>query len=320
MKQYLLIGIFIIIGCNIINAQNQLPAWAGTAYIQDWQAQQDATFAYELERYIENIPSLAQNEQALLESGANLLPPPIFNIPVVVHIIHDTSDAINSNTNLSIAQVESQITKLNQAFRQTNSNFTNTPAIFQTVAGDAEIEFCLAKTDPNGNSTTGIIRHAYPTSNITNTAYIETVIKPATQWNPANYLNIWVVAIPNTNIFGGIQSYSYLPVLGFAGVSNVDGVVVDYRFFGVGHQAIGDGVATIRAVGTYLGLMDIWGMTNPNGTPIGCASDDGLADTPDQTAPTGMTERSCPTSIPMSCATNDMYSNYMFIFRYYYRC
>jgi gliding motility-associated-like protein len=311
MKQFLQIGIFIIIGCNTINAQNQLPEWAGTAHVQNWLSQQDPTFAYELNRYIESIPSLSQGEQPLSESGASLLPPPILNIPVVVHIIHDPNDPINTATNLSIAQIESQITKLNQAFRQTNSNFTNTPAIFQTVAGDAEIEFCLAKTDPNGNSTTGIERHAYSTSNITNTTYIETIIKPATQWNPANYLNIWVVAIPNTNIFGGIQSYSYLPVLGFAGVSNLDGVVVDYRFFGVGHQAIGDGVATIRAVGTYLGLMNIWGSTNPNGTPVGCTSDDGLADTPDQAAPTGMTERSCPTSIPMSCATNDMYSNYM---------
>jgi len=287
-----------------VGLQAQQAHFGKVAAMNEALAEQDVHFKNGLQNHIQNLPALAQ-------SSPQTVAAPILNIPVVVHVIHDPNDAINSKTNISITQVQSQITKLNQAFRQTNSNFSSTPAIFQAVAGDAEIEFCLAKTDPSSNSTTGIVRHAYSTSNITNTAYIETVIKPATQWNPANYLNIWVVAIPNTNIFGGIQSYAYSPILGFAGVSNLDGVVVDYRFFGVGGNAIGDGVATIRGIGKYLGLMDIWGASNPDGTPIGCTSDDGLADTPDQAAPTGMTERSCPTSIPISCSTNDMYSNYM---------
>ncbi len=310
MKKYIYTVLFLSFFINIYS-QNQLPPWAGTSHINNWLAREDINFALGLAQHLEGISGLSQLEAVKAESGPSLAPPPVLTIPVVIHVIHDANDAIGSHTNLSIAQVQSQIDKLNQAFRQTNSNFANTPAIFQSVAGNAEIEFCLAKTDPSSNPTTGIVRHTYATSSITNLTYIETVIKPATQWNPANYLNIWTVAIPNTNLMGGVQSYSYLPVAGFAGVSNMDGVVVDYRFFGVGHNAVGDGVATIRATGNFLGLMDIWGASNANGTPVGCASDDGLADTPDQAAPTGMTQRSCPSSIPTSCATNDMYSNYM---------
>lgn len=269
-------------------------------------AEKDANFKNGLQNHIQNIPTLAQSSAQTAGFAA-----PILTIPVVVHVIHDPADLIGQNTNISIAQIQSQIDKLNQAFRNNDPNSANTPTIFQNLAADAEIEFCLANVDPNGNSTNGIIRHSYATSSITNVNYIETNIKPATQWHPANYLNIWTVAIPNTNIFGGVQGYAYSPVNGFAGVSLLDGVVIDYRFFGVGHEAIGSGVATVRETGRYLGLLDIWGMNGTNGLPIGCGSDDGLTDTPDQAAPTGMTYPDCPTTIPTSCGSNDMYTNYM---------
>ena len=34
----------------------------------------------------------------------------------------------------------------------------NTPSVWNSIAVDTEIEFCLANTDPNGNFTTGITR------------------------------------------------------------------------------------------------------------------------------------------------------------------
>lgn len=299
---------------NVYSQSNyNFQPYNGSAYVQQRLAQQDLSFATNLQAYLQAIPSISQmtampNDD---DGDGSIESPPVLTIPVVVHVIHDPADPVGVGTNLSIDQVQSQIDKLNEAFRQLNSNYTNVPLSFQAAAGDAEIEFCLANLAPNGSATNGIDRQSYSTSNIVDINYIENTIKPATQWSPSLYMNIWTVAVPNTSIFGGTQGYSYFPVSGFAGSSVLDGVVIDYRFFGVGHNATGDGVACIREVGHYLGLPDIWGGTTSQGFPIGCSSDDGLMDTPDQEAPTGISNATCPTTIPTSCNTPDMYSNYM---------
>ena len=287
-----------------------LQPYSGHAFMQQQLAQQNASFATNLQSYLQALPSISQMVTPAPE-GSPEGSPPVLTIPVVVHVIHDPADPVGFGTNLSVTQIESQIAKLNESFRQLNSNFSSTPLIFQGAAADAEIEFCLVNLDPSGSATNGIDRQPYSTSSIVDFNYIENTIKPATSWNPNLYVNIWTVAIPGTTPIGGAQSYAYFPINGFAGVSVLDGIVVDYQYFGVGGNAIGDGVACIREVGHYLGLPDIWGQTSNQGVPLGCSSDDGLTDTPDQAAPTGMAYPNCPTSIPQSCGTNDMYSNYM---------
>lgn len=289
-------------------AHLNLQPFNGAALMQQQLAQQNPAFATAIQQYLQALPSLSQL-QPTTEEGAES--PPVLTIPVVVHVIHDPADPIGTGTNLSIQRIQSQIDALNDAFRQQNLNFSTTPLVFQGVAADPEIEFCLANIGPNGQATNGIHRQAVPTSSITSVNYIETNIKPTTQWNPAQYFNLWTVAIPNTSTIGGIQGYAYFPVSGFAGISPLDGAVVDYRFFGVGHGAVGSGVAAIREAAHYLGLPDIWGGLSANGMPIGCSSDDGINDTPPQAAPTGMTFPNCPSSIPQSCGTNDMYVNFM---------
>jgi hypothetical protein len=77
----------------------------------------------------------------------------VYTIPVVVHVVYR-----NTTENISDAQVQSQITVLNKDFRKTNSDANLIPADFAGVAADAEFEFCLAKTDKNGNTFNGINR------------------------------------------------------------------------------------------------------------------------------------------------------------------
>jgi hypothetical protein len=282
----------------------------GSAYMQQRLAQQNASFAQNLQSYLQALPSISQMSVEVNQNAPESSPP-VLKIPVVVHVIHDSNDPVGTGTNLSINQIQSQIDKLNDAFRQMNANFSSAPLVFQGVAADAEIEFCLANVSPTGTATNGIDRQSVATSSIVDLNYIENTIKPSSSWNPAAYMNIWTVAIPNTTNFGGIQGYAYYPINGFAGANVLDGVVVDYKFFGTTGNAIGDGVACIREVGHYLGLPDTWGATNNQGVPVGCSSDDGLSDTPDQAAPTGLANPNCPITIPQSCGSNDMYSNYM---------
>lgn len=295
-------------------ANYNMQPYNGAAFVNQQLAQQNPFFANELQSYLQAIPSLSQmnmsNNNDDDNNGADFSPP-VYTIPVVVHVVHDPSASVGTDANLSISQIQSQIDRLNEAFRLQNTNIANTPLAFQALAADAEIEFCLANVGPNGQASNGILRHPVSTNSIVDINYIEQVIKPSTSWNPALYLNIWIVAVPGTTDFGGIKSYAYYPTTSVVGVNPVDGVVVDYRFFGNTGNALGEGVACIREVGRYLGLPDVWGGFTPQGFPIGCTSDDGLTDTPNQEFPTSLSESGCPTVIPTSCGSNDMYSNYM---------
>ena len=57
-------------------------------------------------------------------------------------------------------QVFSQLNALNNDYRRLNADAVNTPEPFKNVAADTRIVFCLAKVDPNGKYTSGII-HKY---------------------------------------------------------------------------------------------------------------------------------------------------------------
>lgn len=222
----------------------------------------------------------------------------LLKIPVVIHVIH-SGEQVGSGSNLSIDRLISQIDILNEDFRRVNNDAIQTPAEFQDVAADAEIEFVLATVAPNGVSSNGITRHQY--NNIPNRSFIENTIKPATQWNSLNYLNIWTVDMPDGSVLG----YSYLPTNSIVG-DDLDGVVVDYNKFGF-VTSTNRGRTCTHEVGHFLGLSHIWGSNNGQGNPIGCSSDDGIADTPNSSSP----YYNCPPNVSASCSSNDMSMNYM---------
>ena len=98
---------------------------------------------------------MVQDELQLQQfvSSTSMAANSIITIPVVVHVVYN-----NVTENISDAQIYSQLEILNEDFRRLNSDTVNTPAMFQSVAADTEIEFCLAVNDPDGNPTTGITR------------------------------------------------------------------------------------------------------------------------------------------------------------------
>ena len=87
-------------------------------------------------------------------------------IPIVFHIIHD-GHPIGEDENVSVAQIENAVSILNEDYNTLNQDLENVVSEFQSIIGDANIEFRLAKLDPNGNCTNGINRIL---SNMTNQA------------------------------------------------------------------------------------------------------------------------------------------------------
>lgn len=219
----------------------------------------------------------------------------VYRIPVVVHVIHK-GEAVGSGSNLSEARIRSQVEILNADYRRNNSDAGQTPGVFLDFASDVEIEFCLAKVDPDGNSTSGITRNLY--NSIANTDYIDNVIKPNTAWDPLRYLNIWILDMPESRILG----YAYLPTTSKFGTVK-DGVVIDYNRFGfVDHRNRGRTVT--HEIGHYLGLKHPWGSTD---NAEGCDSDDGIEDTPACSGP----YYGCPRYPQSSCNSDDMFMNFM---------
>ncbi|TAE30467.1 MAG: T9SS C-terminal target domain-containing protein [Cytophagales bacterium] len=226
---------------------------------------------------------------------------PVWLIPVVVNVVHNTDVQ-----NISDAQIRSQIDVLNEDFRRTNQDASQTPAVFS--AEDTRMQFYLACQDPNGVATTGIRR--FRTNQVGFTTANFNQVKQAgiglTSWNPNQYLNIWSCNFndPLIDVLGVATSPS-----SFADSPGLDGVVIN-------HEAFGRSTGTVEApfdlgrtvtheVGHWLNLIHIWG---PRDSNPACTGSDEVADTPTQRAPTaGCTHTStpCTPNVPI------MFMNYM---------
>ena len=166
-------------------------------------------------------------------------------IPTVFHVIHQ-----GGNENISKEQIEDQMRILNEDFSRTNPDAANTRAVFLPVAANPNIEFRLAKLDPQGNCTDGIVRVWSP---LTNNATDD--VKGVSYWDSNDYFNVWVVKdIDDEGEQGIILGYAQFP--GF-GSEATDGVVVraDYTgSIGTGASNGSRGRTLTHEAGHWLGL------------------------------------------------------------------
>ena len=243
-------------------------------------------------------------------------PRPVITIPVVIHIIHKGEDE-GVGTNISNEQIQSQIDALNKDFRRLNSEVNLTDPSFRGTSMDTRVEFCLAKQDPDGYATTGIMRYqelpsiayeqfGFPLElQCLNKITMEYILKPNTIWDRDNYLNIWVSDLNQlppfiegeptgelgcgftTNIFGYAQFPNMPGLSPSVPPESTDGVWVNYKAFGT----IGDlfpsynlGKTATHEIGHWLNLKHIWG--DDQDLADTCSLDDLVIDTPLQTIAT----------------------------------
>ncbi|MBL7922870.1 MAG: PKD domain-containing protein, partial [Bacteroidia bacterium] len=258
-------------------------------------------------------PLIRETEQ---RNAANRGAATVYNIPVVFHVIHNGSNP-GISYNITDAQILSQLAVLNEDFRKLNADTSLIPTVFKPASADCEINFCMAQTAPNGSATTGIDRINRNTVGWTappyTKTYIDGTIKPASIWNPNNYLNIWVVPDYTDQGFqilghATFPSGSTLPGLtGNFGTATTDGVVIWYKSCGrVGNldPTYDEGRTATHEIGHWLGLRHIWGDAN-------CGTDY-CNDTPTQQS----ANFGCPVYPSVSGCTGsapngDMFMNFM---------
>lgn len=230
MKNSILI--FLTILSSFLFAQSQ--SWCGTDYM--------------LEEYFNANPgskeAFYQEQSQMMEraalKGSQNSKAPLIIVPVVVHVMHN-----NGNGNILKAQIEDGIRILNEDFNKLNSDTAGVRTIFRPYIGDSQIEFRLAKIDPNGNCTEGIVRVNTPLTNAANNS-----IKSLSFWDATKYLNIWLVndiAISSNNVLGYAQ---------FPSSPNLStyGAVIKHEEWGANGTATSDGRTATHEIGHCFNL------------------------------------------------------------------
>ncbi|MFN5415505.1 MAG: GEVED domain-containing protein [Flavobacteriia bacterium] len=246
-----------------------------------------------------NLDQINQMTQQMIENGTVEMEKAVVTIPVVVHVLYNTTAQ-----NISLTQIQSQITVLNNDFRKLNSDWTNTPSAYSSLVADCEFNFCLATVDPNGNATTGVIRQS--TTKTVFDADLDDAKSSSTggstAWPAGSYLNIWIVPSIKAGTNTGILGYAQFP----GGAAATDGLVICHNYFGTTGTVsapFNKGRTATHEIGHWFNLYHIWG---DDGTA--CTGSDQCSDTPNQADENYGT----PTFPQVSCSNSgDMHMNYM---------
>ena len=273
MKKIILVTISFLFSYSIVSAQKKE---CGTMEYLEHLKTQDPQ--------LENL--MLKNEQAMQKwikthASSKSTTTSIITIPVVVHVVYN-----NPTENISAAQILSAIDIINKDYRRLNADASATPLVFEAVAADCGIEFCLATTDPNGNATSGITRTPTSTTSFdpgtsNGISFSTDFVKYTSQggidaWNTSQYLNIWICDL---NTLNGYATYPGAP-------ASEDGVVVDLTRFGDIGTAAGNPFIIKTAsheIGHWLSLKHIWG--DVIGQTSNCG-DDYCNDTPTESSST----------------------------------
>jgi hypothetical protein len=174
-----------------------------------WQT--DTSYRQKLQKIQQEVSKILQQYRSQKTNDA------IYSIPVVVHIIN-LGEPVGTGSNITDTQVQSAINGMNQRFANSTGAGVN-----------AEINFCLATRDPNGCSTTGIVRvngaavTGYQANGVDRNncgGANEYLIKNLSKWPVSDYYNIWVV----TQICG-VAGFAYYPT-----GDSYDGTMIAYNY------------------------------------------------------------------------------------------
>ena len=242
----------------------------------------------------------SQSTQSLRSSAT------IYTIPVVFHVLHK-GEPLGSGYNVSNERIQEQIDILNEDFRKSNPRSSSVPTMFKSVEADIEIEFVLARQDPDGLPTNGIVRKNVGRSY----TYPSNILKAESYWPSEDYFNIWVADI---NVLGWA---TYPEGSGLSDITNPetiperDGVVIDGMYIGTNLNTGGlfesYGQTVTHEIGHFLGLYHIWGGS-------GCIADDYCNDTPLASGDNSGIKSPCTFPGPDSCTDDafpDMFMNFM---------
>lgn len=257
-------------------------------YLFEHYPEQSARYwaSYEAERFV------PESKHVQIPSDS------ILRIPTVVHIFHN-----GGIENISDAQVLDMIRVMNEDFRRTHADTALTDSHFVDVVTDMQIEFILARLDPDSNCTNGIVRHRTRLANDLPQGFKQF------GWDNGAYLNIYLAGgVYGASGGGTLIGYGMPP--GFNIPLRMDGIMNRSDYAGSVGTALtlpvgsrGGSVLSHEA-GHYVGLMHTF--------QDGCLA---FGDNCDDTPPVDAPNFGCVVQ-PNTCSNDvpdlpDMSENYM---------
>lgn len=109
----------------------------------------------------------------------------VYVIPVVFHVYGNDFNGKAVTESL----IENALIELNKDFKGLNDDFNTVNSMFTNIRGTLNIEFKLARKDPDGNPTNGIVNHI--TRNGYGNSSMETEIA-GDAWDNYKYMNIYI--------------------------------------------------------------------------------------------------------------------------------
>lgn len=214
-------------------------------------------------KYEESVKRIKESIKFNKNSNQDKILSEPITIPVVFHILH-----LGGSENISNEQIYDQIRILNRDYQKQNEDTTNVVTAFQNNIANVGFKFVLAKIDPDGHCTNGIIRH------LTSKTFwnADSIDHFTYTWPPDKYLNFYIVKSINI-----APAYTFLPDIGIPDYA--DAIVCESRLVGsIGTATSANSRVLTHEVGHWFGLPHIWGISNAPGVACG---DDFVEDTPD---------------------------------------
>jgi hypothetical protein len=269
MKTFFISIVLVIASLSVCYTQEQ-QKHCGADELRISTLQQNPTIAKAVIKRDSALEAFTRDFESNAQNKSNTA---IYTIPVVFHVIHNYG-----SENISNEQIVDGLEVLNQTFRKQLADTASIVAAFKPLHADCEIEFKLAKLDPDGNCTSGINRIA---SALTTTG--DHAVKSLIHWPPTKYLNVYIVSNA-----AGLAGHCVWPADADT-IPEWDGIVIGHNYVGrIGTGSDLTSVVLAHECGHYFNLHHIWGGNNVPGFyyyPCAdpnkdCNIDDLVADTP----------------------------------------
>lgn len=276
-----------------------LPAMCGTSQLMEeyYQTHPDAQLQREqLEQFTQDFIS---------GRTAGKTTATTYTIPVVFHVYDSVQGGFKVNDTL----IKTAIEWLNKDFHGLNADYGTVHSQFMPLRDTLDITFALARKDPNGNPTTGILYYPVKAGYAQSTSSILSQVA-ADAWDNYKYLNIYVMV----DLYGdgnfnrsGVGTYPSVSLFN----DNVSRIVYNGKYLAYNNVSIPEFASVLtHECGHYLNLIHTF--------EGGCmAPNDEVNDTPPCTNAQGC-HVSTTTNSPLNCNSDLVNSeNYM---DYNYNC
>ncbi len=285
MKKYTILS-FLVLGLSLSISQTEkkIPCYTYEAMEELFKTDPEAR--NRVERFEKEMLDRLNNfthDHATEKTSA----PPVYTVPVVFHVLHQ-----GGPENVSDQVIINALDQVNKDFERTSSDTNLITPFFKPYYVNSEIVFKLAKRDPNGNCTSGIIHYFDSKTNWSQSSHFSNCVYT---WDPTKYMNVYIVnqIVPSGTVTGGgiIVGYTFKPGSWPTG-SQADCIVYNYQYLSGGNPPNARSLS--HEIGHWLGLSHTWGNTNNPGVSCG---DDGITDTPVTKGEFG----GCPSSLTTAC-------------------